>query len=362
MKQVCLAFVLSGVVLTSGLSAATNPFAEESVTVNQSASSVITTSDSIARANEAVNMENIEDSRQKLKEANENFSRLIREFSSNPAKYADDNGDYREFVRKLIELSQRLERLSKDLERVAASQRPAEPAPAAASTIAGTVRVGTSLNIRSSPWGTITGRLRDNDRVEITGESGDWYKINHNGQTAYVHKNYVETAERRAGITPVVPQAPASGNAPSAAANAAPATASGGGLTAAPCQPMPSRVSSPYGWRIHPTLGTRRFHDGIDLPIPNGTRLNALGNGTVTDVGYESGGGKFIKVRYDNGYESFYCHLQSASVARGQRVNAGQEIARSDNTGQWTTGPHLHFGLKRNGQSVDPRAAGVPLP
>lgn len=361
MKKVCLALVLAGVVLTSGLSAATNPFAEESVTVNQSASSVITTSDSIARANEAMSMENIEESRQKLKEANENFSRLIREFSANPSKYADQNGDYREFINRLIELSRRLERLSKDLERVAASQRPAEPAPAAASTIAGTVRVGTSLNIRSGPWGTIIGSLRDNDRVEITGESGDWYKINHNGQTAYVHKNYIETAERRAGQTPVTPPAATTSGNP-APANAAPATARGGGLTAAPCQPMPSRVSSPYGWRIHPTLGTRRFHDGIDLPIPNGTRLNALGNGTVTAVGYESGGGKFIKVRYDNGYESFYCHLQNYSVSRGQRVNAGQEIARSDNTGQWTTGPHLHFGLKRNGQSVNPRSAGIPLP
>jgi len=358
MKKVCLAFVLAGVVLTSGLSASTNPFAEESVTVNQSASSVITTSDTIARANEAVSMENIEESRQKLKEANEKFSKLIKEFSANPSKYADKNGDYREYIKKLIELSQKLEKLGKDLDKIAASKKPVEPAPATPATIAGTVRVGTSLNIRSGPWGTIIGSLRDNARVEIIGESGDWYKIRHNGQTAYVHKNYVETSQRAAGTTPVTPQAtePAAGN------TAPASTARGGGLTAAPCQPMPSRVSSEYGWRTHPTLGTRRFHDGIDLPIPNGTRLNALGNGTVVAVGYESGGGKYIKVRYDNGYESFYCHLQSYSVSRGQRVNAGQQIARSDNTGQWTTGPHLHFGLKRNGQSVNPRSAGIPLP
>jgi murein DD-endopeptidase MepM/ murein hydrolase activator NlpD len=139
-------------------------------------------------------------------------------------------------------------------------------------------------------------------------------------------------------------------------------TAAGGELTAAPCQPMPSRVSSEFGMRTHPTQGYKKMHNGIDLPVPNGTRLNSLGNGTVVAVGYESGGGKFVKVRYDNGYESFYCHLQSYSVRKGQRVSAGQDIARSDNTGQWTTGAHLHFGLKKNGKYVNPRFAGIPLP
>ncbi len=220
----------------------------------------------------------------------------------------------------------------------------------------GTVRVNTSLNIRTSPWGSIIGSFHDGDKVSIIGRNGDWYKISYNGQTAYVHANYVSTARKAAGQTPVnYPTNPTSD-----AVNAPPVTPGEGRFGAPPCTPMPSRVSSEFGPR---NLMNFTFHYGIDLPVPNGTRLNALGDGVVTAVGFESGGGTFVKIRYDNGLESFYCHLQGYSVSRGQRVSMGQEVARSDNTGQWTTGPHLHMGIKRNGAYVNPRSvAGLPLP
>ncbi|RCK80546.1 MAG: Peptidase, M23/M37 family [Candidatus Ozemobacter sibiricus] len=226
-----------------------------------------------------------------------------------------------------------------------------------ASPVEGTVRVGTSLNVRTSPWGTIIGSLHDGDKVSIIGENGDWYKISYNGQTAYVHANYVSTARKPAGQTPVrYPTNPTND-----AVNAPPPVSPGEGrFGAPPCTPMPGRVSSEFGPR---NIFGHTFHYGIDLPVPNGTRLNALGDGVVTAVGFEPGGGTFVKVRYDNGLESFYCHLQSYSVQRGQRVSMGQEIARSDNTGQWTTGPHLHMGIKRNGSYVNPRSIpGLPLP
>jgi hypothetical protein len=273
---------------------------------------------------------------------------------------------------KTASLAKRLGEVSKRLKEVAGNSADSEEEPEVAADdeeaddddeneiIFGTVRVNTSLNVRTSPWGTITGSLHNNDRVKIIGKEGDWYKIDRNGQTAYVHANYVDTPQQSAGQTPVnrPSSQPSSDDAPSPAAIAA----NGGPLTSAPCQPMPGRASSEFGWRTHPTLGTRRFHNGIDLPVANGTRLNALGDGTVVDVGYESGGGRYVKVRYANGYESFYCHLQSVSVSEGDPVRAGQEVARSDNTGQWTTGPHLHFGLKRNGSYINPRSAGIPLP
>ena len=83
----------------------------------------------------------------------------------------------------------------------------------------------------------------------------------------------------------------------------------------------------------------------------------------VIGVGYESGGGTFVKIKYDNGIESFYCHLKGYSVRNGQRVSMGQEVARSDNTGQYTTGAHLHMGIKKNGSYVNPRSIpGLPLP
>lgn len=358
--------VLSGLVfLTVPGFTATSPFGEDALNINQAATAASPVEFKMTPATPLYDYNSIAKAMETLAEASENYSLLLKKFAADPSKFADEKGDYREFVKQLYEIGKRLGELSEKLNRIAAGikkpdtgKTPETKEPAKPSVISGTVKVGTSLNVRTSPWGKVIGSLRDNDKVQIIGKSGDWYKISYNGQTAYVHANYVETAEKKAGTTAVNTPAPP---APGGTGNTG-SGARGGGLTAAPCQPMPSRASSEYGWRTHPTLGTRRFHDGIDLPIGNGTRLNALGNGTVVAVGYESGGGKFIKVRYDNGYESFYCHLQSYSVQKGARVSAGQEIARSDNTGEWTTGPHLHFALKKNGQSVNPRSAGLPLP
>ena len=216
-------------------------------------------------------------------------------------------------------------------------------------TMTGTVVVDPSLNIRNGPWGRITGSLRDGDKVTIVGTSGDWYKIKVGSGYGYVHANYVSTPKKAAGKTPV----------DGGSSSSTPAS-SGGSFGAAPCSPMPSRTSSEYGPR---DLFGHSYHYGIDLPVPTGTRLNALGNGVVIAAGYESGGGRFVKVRYDNGYESFMCHLQSYSVSVGQRVSNGQEIARSDNTGEWTTGAHLHLAIKKNGSYVNPRSVpGLPLP
>ena len=114
---------------------------------------------------------------------------------------------------------------------------------------------------------------------------------------------------------------------------------------------MPSRASSEFGPRK--LFGS--FHYGIDLPVPTGTRINALGDGVVSGVGYDPGGGNFVKIRYDNGLESVYYHLKSYSVRSGQRVSMSQEVARSDNTGKYTTGAHLHMGIKRNGSYINPR-------
>ncbi|GAB1355179.1 hypothetical protein MASR1M12_39200 [Erysipelotrichia bacterium] len=221
----------------------------------------------------------------------------------------------------------------------------------------GTVHVSTSLNIRTGPWGKIIGSFHEGDALEVLGREGAWYKIRYNGKIAYVHANYVSTPGNPAGKTPVIYPWQQSSSSSGNSGNSTPVVSGNGRFGAMPCAPMPSRASSEYGMRIHPTKGTRSMHYGIDLPVPNGTRLNALGDGTVVAVGYESGGGRYVKVRYDNGYESFYCHLRSYSVKQGQRVGMGQEIARSDNTGIYTTGAHLHFELKKNGQHVNPRSA-----
>ncbi len=353
--------LLAGLIFSHGSAmAATNPFSEGEINIGQAASGASAkTQEQAVQTNEVtISKADLDKAIAKLQEANENYSKLLKKFAEDPNKFGDEKGDYREFIKQLELMSKKLteiaERLKKVSEKLGTEKK--EDKKDTKKIVEGTVRVDTSLNVRTGPWGKIIGSLYEGNKVKITGENGDWYKIDYNGQTAYIHKNYVDTPDRKAGTTPVKQQAQ---NQPADSGNK---SGGGGALTAVPCSPMPNRVSSEYGYRIHPTLGYKKFHNGIDLPVPNGTRLNALGDGVVTAVGYESGGGRYIKVKYANGYESFYCHLKSYSVKKGQKVSAGQEIARSDNTGQWTTGAHLHFGLKKNGQYVNPRSAGIPLP
>lgn len=221
----------------------------------------------------------------------------------------------------------------------------------------GTVEVDSALNIRSGPWGEVIGKVHDGDKLKIIGVEGDWYKIEYEGKTAYVHSNYVSTAQKPAGVSQVKDRP---GSQPGSDNDDQPVTPGQGRFGAAPCSPMPGRTSSEFGPR---DLFGHSFHSGIDLPVPTGTRLNALGDGVVTAAGYEAGGGRFIKIRYDNGFESFYCHLQSTAFPQGTRVSMGQEVARSDNTGQWTTGAHLHMGIKQHGEYINPRRVpGLPLP
>jgi len=95
-------------------------------------------------------------------------------------------------------------------------------------------------------------------------------------------------------------------------------------------------------------------HNGIDYGIPNGTPIKAAVAGTVALVGFENGGyGNFVKLSHVDGsktYFTYYAHLASASVTAGQKVKADAVIGNSNNTGA-STGPHLHFGLKIDGEN-----------
>lgn len=112
------------------------------------------------------------------------------------------------------------------------------------------------------------------------------------------------------------------------------------------------RVTSPFGFRVHPTLGRKIFHTGIDIGISYDTVRASL-SGTVSYAGWIKGYGKIVIVKHNNGYTTRYAHLSSYDVAQGARVLRGQKIGTSGNTGI-TTGPHLHFEIRKNGKLVDP--------
>ncbi len=106
-------------------------------------------------------------------------------------------------------------------------------------------------------------------------------------------------------------------------------------------------------------------HNGIDYGIPNGTPIMAAAAGTVALVGFENGGyGNYVKISHVDGSKTFftyYAHLASASVTAGQKVKTGAVIGTSNNTGA-STGPHLHFGLKIDGENPPYKGYVDPMP
>ena len=119
--------------------------------------------------------------------------------------------------------------------------------------------------------------------------------------------------------------------------------------------PVPgySRISSPFGYRIHPVLGVKKLHTGIDIPAPTGTPAVAVSSGTVIYSGVQGSYGNTVMIRHDNGLVSLYAHNSSLVVNVGDKVEKGQVVAKIGSTGR-STGPHLHFEIRVNGTVQNP--------
>ncbi len=113
------------------------------------------------------------------------------------------------------------------------------------------------------------------------------------------------------------------------------------------------RISSRYGWRIHPILRTRRFHDGVDLSCPTGTPIHVADKGLVVFAGWQNAYGRTILIDHGSGISTMYAHCSRLAVQKGQTVTRGQVIGYVGSTG-WSTGSHLHFGLRKYGKPINP--------
>ncbi len=113
------------------------------------------------------------------------------------------------------------------------------------------------------------------------------------------------------------------------------------------------RISSRYGYRIHPILHKRRFHDGVDLACPTGTPIHAADKGLVIYTGWRGGYGRTILIDHGSGISTMYAHCSRIAVKNGQTVSRGQVIGYVGSTG-FSTGPHLHFGLRKYGKPINP--------
>lgn len=119
--------------------------------------------------------------------------------------------------------------------------------------------------------------------------------------------------------------------------------------------PAPSykRISDDYGNRIHPTLGTQQFHNGIDMAAPSGSPILAAYDGEVIAASYSSTMGNYVMIDHGDGIITIYMHASSIGVSNGQTVKKGQQIGCVGSTGR-STGPHLHFSVRKNGSYVSP--------
>lgn len=126
---------------------------------------------------------------------------------------------------------------------------------------------------------------------------------------------------------------------------------SGGKMT----WPVPghTRISSPFGYRIHPILNVKKFHSGIDIPSPRGNKVAAAADGTVIHTGWLGGYGKAVMVDHGGGIVTLYAHNSSITVSKGDQVKRGERIAKIGTTGM-STGPHSHFEVRKNGSYVNP--------
>lgn len=112
--------------------------------------------------------------------------------------------------------------------------------------------------------------------------------------------------------------------------------------------------SSSYGWRIDPMLGVRSFHEGLDFSAAEGDDIKATASGIVIAAGKAPDYGNYVKINHGGGIETRYAHASKLLVKKGDLVNKDQVIALVGNTGR-STGPHLHYEIRLNGRSLDPR-------
>ncbi|ASK28512.1 M23 family metallopeptidase [Neisseria chenwenguii] len=121
-----------------------------------------------------------------------------------------------------------------------------------------------------------------------------------------------------------------------------------------------TRISSPFGYRVHPVLHTVRMHTGIDYAAPMGTPIRAPADGKITFKGWKGGYGHTVMLTHANGVETLYGHMSAFSDANGS-VRAGDIIGYVGSSGR-STGPHLHYEARIGDQPVNPATVALPTP
>lgn len=122
-------------------------------------------------------------------------------------------------------------------------------------------------------------------------------------------------------------------------------------------------ITSPWGWRVHPILKRRRFHNGVDYGAPEGTPVRAAEDGVVESMGRRGHYGLYLRIRHCSTVETAYAHLAgfAPGLHVGSVVGRGEVVASVGRTG-WATGPHLYYEVIVDGRRVNPDKPGLLVP
>ncbi len=176
------------------------------------------------------------------------------------------------------------------------------------------------------------------------------YEADINDKEALLREYEAEIAARNAEIKALEDAVKAEQAALEAASN--PKRKYDGGMFAWPA-PSYTRISDDYGNRQHPILGVTRFHNGVDMAAPGGSPILAAYNGTVVAAAYNASMGNYVMIDHGDNLFTIYMHASALYVSKGQEVVKGQKIAAVGTTGR-STGNHLHFSVRLNGNYVSP--------
>jgi murein DD-endopeptidase MepM/ murein hydrolase activator NlpD len=117
--------------------------------------------------------------------------------------------------------------------------------------------------------------------------------------------------------------------------------------------PIVGRISSPYGYREHPTTGIGDFHSGMDIASEPGTAVKATADGIVSFAGWSGGSGNMVALEHGLGFSTYYAHNRLVVVKVGQKIKRGDIVSYVGSTGN-STGPHLHYEVWKEGRSLNP--------
>ena len=118
--------------------------------------------------------------------------------------------------------------------------------------------------------------------------------------------------------------------------------------------PVNGKVTSEYGYRIHPITGKNAMHGGIDIGADKGTPINSVFDGKISKKGYSNSYGYYVIISHSDSFETLYAHCSKLLANEGDEVKKGDTVALVGSTGR-STGPHLHFEIRLGGCRVDPR-------